>query len=69
MLSELTKNTVGGLDPWYNRGGPAKVGAHKSFTFPESSLAVEIKNTHLILQSHGKICNIIFYGMDVSTLR
>ena len=27
-------------DPWYNRGGPTKVGACKSFPFNESYLVV-----------------------------
>ena len=35
---------LGGPDPWYNRGGPAKVGARDSFVFTESSLEVTIKN-------------------------
>ena len=39
---------LGGPDPWVNRGGPTKVGAHKSFLFTESSLVVEIKNNWLI---------------------
>ena len=36
----------------YKRGGPAKMGAHKSFKFTESSLVVKIKNTSMILQPH-----------------
>ena len=40
---------LGGPGPWYNWGGPAKVGACKSFLFTESSLVAKIKNTWLIL--------------------
>ena len=40
---------IGGSDPRYNRGGPAKVGAHKSCLFTESILVVKVKNTWLIL--------------------
>ena len=43
---------LGGPDPWYNLGSPAKVGAHKSFLCTEISLVVKIKNTWLILLSH-----------------
>ena len=42
---------LGGPDPWYNRVGPAKVGAHNEFLFTESFLEVKIKNTWLILKS------------------
>ena len=35
----------GGPDTWYNWGGPAKVGARKSFLFTESSVVVK-KNEH-----------------------
>ena len=31
---------LGSPDPWYDLGGPAKVGAHKYFLFTESSLVV-----------------------------
>ena len=37
-------STARGPDPWYNRDGPAKVGARKSFKFTESSLVVEKKS-------------------------
>ena len=43
---------LGGPDPWYNWGGPAKVGAGESFLFTDSSLIVKIKNTWLIMLSH-----------------
>ena len=43
---------LGVPDPWYNLGGPAKVGARKSFLLTESSLVVKIKNPWLILLSH-----------------
>ena len=33
-----------GPDPWYNPGGPSKVGASKSFLFAEGSLVVETSN-------------------------
>ena len=39
---------LGGPDPWFNRGGPAKVGQLKSFLFTGSSLEVKITNTRLI---------------------
>ena len=29
---------LGGPDPWYNWGGPTKVGSQKSFLFTESTL-------------------------------
>ena len=41
---------LGGPDPWYNRGVPAK--ACKSFLFTESSLLIKIQNTYMILRSH-----------------
>ena len=41
---------LGGPDPQYNWAGPAKLGAHKSFLFTESSCVAKIKNTWLILQ-------------------
>ena len=37
---------LGGTDPWYNQGGPAKVGARKLFLFTKSSFVVKIKNIH-----------------------
>ena len=43
---------LGGPDPWYNWGGPSKVGARKSFLFTGSSLVVQIENTRLLLFSH-----------------
>ena len=49
---------LGGPGPWYNWGGPAKVGACKSFLFTESSLVVKIKNTWLFLLSHYKILHL-----------
>ena len=43
----------GGPDTWYNWGGPAKVGARKSFLFTESSVVVKKKNTcQPFLKSH-----------------
>ena len=38
---------LGGPDPWYNQGGPAKVGARKSFLSTESFLVVKIKGSLL----------------------
>ena len=40
---------LGGPEPWYNQGGPAKVGACKYFVFTKGSLIVKIKKTCLIL--------------------
>ena len=52
MYSWLSRCSIErGPDPWYNWGGPAKVGARKSFLFTESSLVAKTKNTWLILLS------------------
>ena len=40
---------IGGPDPWYNQGSPAKVVACESFLFPESFQVVKIKYTFFIL--------------------
>ena len=45
VFSPLSRrSTARGLDPWYNPGGLAKVGAGKSFLFTESSIVVKIAN-------------------------
>ena len=45
---------LGGPDPWYDRGGPTKVRARKSFLFTEGSPVGNINNTWVILASHFK---------------
>ena len=63
MLSKLTNPSIylvgcrgvvqlGGPDPWYNWGGPTKVGVLKSFLFSEYSLVVKTKNHCLIFYPH-----------------
>ena len=58
----------GGPDTWYNWGGPAKVGARKSFLFTESSVVVKKKNIIALLkvQLDEFILTVIVFDFTVT---
>ena len=55
---------LGGPDPWYNQGGPAKVKARKFFLFTEGFLVI-FWGLNCVKSQQLKL--LAFYGSDVIT--